>query len=160
MLYSSKDRKDNSDRMKREAGQLALWMLPPFALAVAAFVLRIEWLCMAGCMVTGGVFILLMDLRIMPLWRYGRFLREISSGLTRRTAGTLVSVGEDTVYSDGVNMREFILNVYEDQSPEGERRFLLDCAKSVPEELIGRDVVLTSHGNAVLGVEALGANAN
>ena len=155
MLYSEQDSALNSARMKREMGKIALCALAPLALTVAAFFLRVEWLCMIGCMLTGGVLIFLIDLSVMPLWRYGRFLREITSGLTRRTAGTLVRIGEDMMYTDGVWMRECILNIYEDLSEDGERRFLLDSAKSVPGELIGRDVVLTSHGNTVLDVQAM-----
>ena len=155
MLYSEQDRALNGVRMKRELGKIALCALAPLALTVAAFLLRVEWLCMVGCMLTGGVIIFLIDLLVMPLWRYDRFLREITSGLTRRTAGTLVRIGEDKIYTDGVFMRECILNIYEDLSEDGERRFLLDSAKSVPGDLIGRDVVLTSHGNTVLDVQAM-----
>ena len=155
MIYSEQDRALNGVRMKRELGKIALCALAPLALTVAAFLLRIEWLCMVGCMLTGGVIIFLIDLLVMPLWRYDRFLREITSGLTRRTAGTLVRIGEDKIYTDGVFMRECILNIYEDLSEDGERRFLLDSAKSVSGDLIGRDVVLTSHGNTVLDVQAM-----
>lgn len=159
MLYSERDSALNAARMKRELGKIALCALAPLALAVAAFLLRIEWLCMVGFMLTGGVIIFLIDLLVMPVWRYGRFLREITSGLTRQTAGTLVRIGEDMVYTDGVWMRECILNIYEDLSEDGERRFLLDSAKSVSGELIGRDVVLTSHGNTVLDVQAMESGA-
>ena len=155
MLYSEKDRQDNSARMKKEFCVVALCALPFLTLAVAAFLLRIELLCMAACLLMGGVVIFMTDMRVMPVWRYGRFLKNIREGLTRRTAGTLVRIGEDALYTDGVWMRELILNIYEDQSPDGERRFLLDCAKSVPGELMGRDVALTSHGNAVLDVQAM-----
>ena len=160
MLYSEQDSALNTARMKRELGKIALCALAPLALTVASFLLRVEWLCMAGCMLTGGMIIFLTDLLVMPLWRYSRFLREITSGLTRRTAGTLMRIGEDMVYTDGVWMRECILNIYEDMSEDGERRFLLDSAKSVSGELIGRNVVLTSHGNTVLDVQAMENGAN
>ena len=156
MLYSEKDRQENSAIAKREALRALLCALPFLVVAVAGFVLRIEPLCMAGTLLCGGALILLFDLRVAPALRYGRFLREISTGLTRKTAGTLVRLGEDPVYTEGVFMRECILNIYEDLSEEGERRFLLDCAKSIPPELIGQDVALTSHGNAVLDVAPLG----
>ena len=156
MLYSEKDRQENSARAKREALIMVLCALPFLAAAVAGFILRVEPLCMAGTLLFGGVLILLFDLRVAPLLRYGRFLREIFSGLTRRTAGTLVKLGEDPVYTEGVWMRECILNIYEDMSEEGERRFLFDNAKPFPTELLGKDVALTSHGNAVLDISPLG----
>ena len=156
MFYSEQDRQVNSARARREAMVMLLCALPFLAVAAAGFILRIEPLCMVGSILFGGVLILLFDLRVAPILRYGRFLREISSGLSRKTAGTLVRLGDDPIYTEGVWMRECILNIYEDMSEEGERRFLLDCSKSVPPELIGQDVALTSHGNAVLGVAPLG----
>ena len=143
-------------RAKHEAMRMGLCALPFLVVAVIGFIVRVEPLCMAGSLLCGGVIILLFDLRVAPVLRYGRFLREISTGLTRRTAGTIVRLGEDPIYEEGVWMRECILNIYEDMSEEGERRFLLDCSKTFPEELIGQDVALTSHGNAVLDVAPLG----
>ena len=156
MFYDQEDRQVNSARAKREALYMLLCALPFLLVAAVGFVMRIEPLCMAGVLLFGGTLILLFDLRLAPILRYGRYLREISSGMTRRTAGTLVRLGEDPIYTDGVWMRECIINIYEDQSEEGERRFLLDCSKEIPEELLGKDVALTSHGSAVLGVAPLG----
>ena len=36
---------------------------------------------------------------------------------------------------------------------EGERRFLLDREKEIPQEWMGHDVVITSHGSFVLEAE-------
>jgi len=80
----------------------------------------------------------------------------VTTGLTRRTAGTLVRLGEDEVYEDGVYFHEVIINIYEDMSAEGERRFLLEGTKNVDPSLLGKDVAVTSHGNFVLDVELLG----
>ena len=82
----------------------------------------------------------------------------MTSGLTRRTAGTVVRLGEDRVFRDGVWFNELILNIYEDLSEEGEQRYLYDCAKERPEAFIGKDVALTSHGNYVLDLELLHAD--
>ena len=67
----------------------------------------------------------------------------------------LMRIGEERVYQDGVWLYELILNVYEDLSEEGERRFLLDCQKPRPDALIGSDVALTSHGSFALAIEPL-----
>ena len=64
-------------------------------------------------------------------------------------------LGEDEVYEDGVYFHEVIINIYEDMSTEGERRFLLEGTKSVDSSLLGKDVAVTSHGNFVLDVEPL-----
>jgi hypothetical protein len=41
-------------------------------------------------------------------------------------------------------------------SEEGERRFLLDSTKPAPQDMLGCDVALTSHGNFVLDIELMG----
>lgn len=155
MLYNEQDWIQNKERLKRELLYMSLATLPFLALAIVAFILRNELFCMAMCFLCGAVIILLTDLRVMPLVRYSHFLKEIAHGLTRCTAGTLVRIGKERIFEEGVWMRECILNVYEDQSEEGERRFLLDCAKEIQHELIGKDVALTSKGNAVVNVQAL-----
>lgn len=158
MLYSEADLASSRAETKREAARMLLCALPFAAVAVAGFALRIEPLCMAGCFLFGGVLIFLWDMRLGPKLRYGRFLKEATSGLTRKTAGTITKLGDERFFEDGVWFYELILNVYEDLSEEGERRYLLDAAKPRPEEFLGRDVALTSHGNIVLGVEPLGAS--
>ena len=127
-----------------------LCALPFFAAAVVSFVLRIEWLCMVCAIACGAALILLYDLRIGPAIHYGRFLREMHSGLTRKTLGTLVRMSDDLVYQDHVYSHEITLNIYEDMDEEGERRFLLDREKELPGEWIGKDVVITSQGSFVL----------
>lgn len=141
-----KSRKDRNAAMAR----LLLTMLPFLAVAIAAFVLRIEWLCASGCILAGAAAIFLYDLRVKPALRYAAFLAQVHSGLTRQTVGALVRIGCDPVYQDGVNFYEIILNIYEDMDEEGERRFLLDSRKVIPAEWLNRDVVVTSHGNYLL----------
>ena len=152
VLYSQADFDQNRQSRQRAVSGTLLCALPFLAAAVAGFILRLEVLCIAGSILCGAALIFLYDLRIAPALRYGRYLREVHSGLTRRTLGTLVRLGDDPVYEDGVNFFEVILNIYEDQSPEGERRFLADCSKPVPGEWLGRDVVITSHGSFVLEI--------
>ena len=121
-------------------------------IAAAAFGLRIELLCIAGLVIAGAILIFLYDLRIKPALRYGRYLAEAHSGLSRQTVGALVRISSDPVYQDGVNFYEVILNIYEDMAEEGERRFLLDAKKDIPQDWIGQDVVVTSHGSFLLDV--------
>jgi len=149
-LYSQADFDGNKAYKKREIRFALLCALPFLVIAAAAFVLRVEWLCIAGCILCGAVLILLYDLRIGPAVHYGRFLREIHSGLTKKTLGTLVRVSEDLVYQDHVFSREITLNIYEDMDEEGERRFLLDREKEIPSEWMGKDIVVTSHGSFML----------
>ena len=155
-LYAQTDFDANRQEKRRQITRALALALPFFVIAAAAFGLRIELLCIAGLVIAGAILIFLYDLRIKPALRYGRYLAEAHSGLSRQTVGALVRIGSDPVYTDGVWFYELILNVYEDLSEEGERRFLLDCAKAVPPEQMNRDVALTSHGNFVLDVAPLG----
>lgn len=151
-LYAQTDFDANRQEKRRQIGRALALALPFFAIAIAAFVLRIELLCIAGFVIAGSILIFLYDLRIKPALRYGRYLAEAHSGLTRQTVGALVRIGSDPVYQDGVNFHEVILNIYEDMAEEGERRFLLDVNKEMPPDWIGQDVVVTSHGSFLLDV--------
>lgn len=152
-LYSQTDFEQNRRDKGQEIRKALLLMLPGLIAAIAAFFLRIEWLCIAGCVLCGSVLILWYDLRIGPAIHYGRFLSEMHSGLTKKTLGTLVRISEDLVYQDHVNAHELTINIYEDLDEEGERRFLLDREKMIPEEWMGKDIVVTSHGSFVLEAE-------
>ena len=151
-LYAQADFDANRREKRRQIRRALILALPFFAMAIAAFVLRIELLCIAGFVIAGAILIFLYDLRIKPALRYGRYLAEAHSGLTRQTVGALVRIGSDPVYQDGVNFHEVILNIYEDMAEEGERRFLLDVNKEIPQDWIGQDVVVTSHGSFLLDV--------
>lgn len=151
-LYDQTDFDANKREKRRQIRRALMLVLPFFLMAIAAFVLRIELLCIAGFVIAGSILIFLYDLRIKPALRYGRYLAEAHSGLTRQTVGALVRIGSDPVYQDGVNFHEVFLNIYEDMAEEGERRFLLDVNKEIPQDWIGQDVVVTSHGSFLLDV--------
>ena len=113
-LYSQEDLKKSRESVKACVRRMLLFALPFFALAVAGFVLRIQLLCTAGCILGGAVMILMYDTRIMPARRYKNHLAEIHAGLTRQTVGALVRVGADPVHDIGLEFTEVILNIYED----------------------------------------------
>lgn len=159
MFYTEKRVEENKRRLKRRIFALALAMLPFFALFIAGFALRNQVLCTAGLILACAAAVFVGDLFVMPVVRYGRFLRELLSGLTRKTAGTLIRVGGEAVYENGVNFHEMIVNIYEDMAPEGERRFLIEPDMPFDAALIGRDVAVTSHDKVVLAVEPLGVKA-
>ena len=142
------------DRSKKEKSAairfMLLVMLPFLAAAAAGFMLRLEPLCALGFFLAGAAAVFLYDLRVKPALRYHAYLSEAHSGLSRQTVGTLVRIGCDPVYQDGVNFYEVILNIYEDMDEEGERRFLLDERKEIPSDWLGRDLIVTSHGSYLL----------
>ena len=159
MFYTKKMLEENQTRLWREIVRMLLATLPFLALCAAGFVMRSQAVCTAGLILACAAVIFVGDLFVAPVVRYGRFLRDLYSGLTRKTAGTLVRVGADDVYENGVNFREMIVNIYEDMAPEGERRFLIEPVMPFDAALIGRDVAVTSHDKVVLAVEPLGAKA-
>ena len=111
MFYTEKRTEENKRRLRRDVFKMLLAMLPFFALCVAGFAVRNQTLCTAGLILTCAAAIFVGDLFVMPSIRYGRFLRELTSGLTRKTAGTLVRVGDEEVYENGVHFHEMIVNV-------------------------------------------------
>ena len=159
MFYTKKMLEENKLRLRRELIKMLLAALPFLALCAAGFAVRNQVVCTLGMVLACAVVIFIGDLYVMPAVRYGKFLRELFSGLTRKTAGALVRIGDEDVYEDGVNFHEMIINIYEDMAPEGERRFLIEPGLPVDAGLIGRDVAVTSHDKVVLAVEPLGAKA-
>lgn len=154
-MYSQADFERNKKQRNQVLCLMLLCALPGLALGVAGAMTRVELLCSGGLLLCGAALIFLYDLKLKPVLRYGKYLAEANSGLSHQTAGTLVRVSSDAVYMDGVWFYEAILNIYEDLSEEGERRFLYDCTKESPRALLDRDVVLTSHGNYVLDIQAM-----
>ena len=159
MFYTKKMLEENKLRLRRELIKMLLAMLPFLAGCVAGFAMRNQAICTLGLVLACAAAIFVGDLYVMPAVRYGRFLRELFSGLTRKTAGALVRIGDEDIYEDGVNFHEMIINIYEDMAPEGERRFLIEPGMTVDAALMGRDVAVTSHDKVVLAVEPLGAKA-
>ena len=159
MFYTEKRTEENKLHLQREMLKMLLAMLPFFALCVAGFVMRNQTLCTAGLILTCAAAIFVGDLYVMPLVRYCRFLRDLFTGQSRKTAGTLVRVGDEEVYENGVFFHEMIVNIYEDMAAEGERLFLIEPDMPFDAALIGHDVAVTSHDKVVLAVEPLGAKA-
>lgn len=152
-FYTQADFDQNRAEKKKEIARAFLCAVPFLAAAIAGFVIRNEILCIAGCILFFSVLIFLYDLRLQPVLRYGRHLREVHSGMSHKTLGALTHLGSDPVYMEGIDFYEVILNIYEDLSEEGERRFLLDVTKAVPVEWLKQDVIVTSHGNFLLEAE-------
>ena len=158
-LYSQDDFEQSKKCVRVGIVRMLLCAAPFFAAACAGFVLRIQWLCTAGLFFAGAVMILTYDTKIMPAVRYGAHLSEIHRGLSRKTAGALVRIGQDPVHDIGLNFYEVMLNIYEDMDEEGERRFLLDEKKQIPQQWLGKDVAVTHHGSYILEIHPQGEEA-
>ena len=74
--------------------------LPLLAVCVVGFAgPRNQTVCTIGLVLACAAVIFVGDLFVAPVVRYGKFLRDLLSGLTRKTAGTLVRVGGDDIYA-------------------------------------------------------------
>ncbi len=153
MLYTDDDFARADIAVRREAVLLFAFTLPFFACAVIALCLRSQIFCCIFTILLSFSAIFLLDTRLIPVLRYRSWIREAQSGLSHETAGVLMSIGSEDVWENGMRLRELILNIYSDLAEEGERRFLLDAAKKVPEEFLGRVVVVKSHDTSILGVK-------
>lgn len=152
LLYTDEDLKRAGAAVHREAVRCVLATLPVFLCAIAALYVRMRLLCTFFAILTSFLAIFFVDNRLIPTIRYRLWLREALSGLSHETAGLLMRVGTEDVWEEGVCLRELILNIYADGSADGERRFLLDAAKPLPDGLQGRVVIVKSHDTSVLGV--------
>lgn len=92
MFYTEKKLEDNQICLRREIIKMLLAALPFLAVCVVGFAARNQTVCTIGLVLACAAVIFVGDLFVAPVVRYGKFLRDLFSGLTRKTAGTLVRV--------------------------------------------------------------------
>lgn len=154
MMYGQEDARTNGERMKRQILLTLCVFAALLAVTGVLFALRLQIPSVAAGMVLGAAMIFLIDLRVMPLVRYGRLLDHIFTGLRRETTGILQEINtQDRVLAEGNWFYELTL-VLEDcgANDENRRLFYFDCAKPLPENLIGKRVVLSSYEKTVVGL--------
>ena len=155
MLYQESDYTENLAEIRRERMMLYLLAIPGLVLCVAGFVIRNQIMASVGLFLMIAEMIYTYDMRLGPLKRYKAYLGEIREGLSHDTRGVVMRIGEEPVFTEGVFFREYLINIYKDRAEDGERRFLLDWQKPVPEFVVGDYVVIHSHGVYVLGISPL-----
>ena len=149
MLYQESDYTNNQAEIRRERRLFYLLAIPGLVLCVIGFVIRNQILASLGLFLMLAEMIYMYDMRLGPLKRYRTFLGEIREGLSHDTRGVLIRVGQEPVFTE-----------YKDRAEDGERRFLLDWKKPVPEFAPGDYVVVHSHGVYVLGISPLKMDEN
>ncbi|MBQ9010891.1 MAG: hypothetical protein IJ088_16410 [Clostridia bacterium] len=155
MLYQESDYAENQAAIRRERRIFYLLAIPGLLLCVAGFVIRNQILATVGLFLMFAEMIYVYDMRLGPLKKYRTFLEEIRKGMQHDTRGVLIRIGDSPVFTEGVYFREILINIYLDRGEDGERRFLLDWRKPVPEFAVGDYVVVHSHGVYVLGISPL-----
>lgn len=165
-VHSDADRQKLRQRIHRALGLFGLLMLIAAAAVVAALIWRnptqmnnpnempSQIIVTAVTLVFGAMIIFLWGMKMTPLLSYRKYLKEISSGLTRDVEGTIVSFDADTTFRDGVSFYALIVNIGDLQEPEDERLLYWDAQLPKPADIApGDHVRFHAHGNDIIGYE-------
>ncbi|MBO5568757.1 MAG: hypothetical protein J6A79_07510 [Clostridia bacterium] len=157
VLYTKADLVSAQETARHSMMRCLVLGVPFLLAAIAGFVMRNRLLCSAGAFCLCAFFIFSFDLFAMPYVRYQRWLAQTMQNKTHETAGKLLRISEDPVDEMGVRFREVWINIYADLSEEGERRFLLDWSKGIPDALRNQIVVIESYEQFITGIRLRGA---
>ena len=92
-----------------------------------------------------------LTIKLMPWFRYQRYMNDLRSGRSRETDGWFVSCSDGMKLSDGVEFHEFIVRVGDGE--EDERLFYWDGDKQLPQLTEGQQVHIRSFGNYILELD-------
>lgn len=151
-LYTPKDLEENARQLKAEWLRIALCSAPMLALLIFSLVRRMEIVTIVVTIVWGALLIFLCSLRLGPVYAYRRYLREVTTGLSRRTEGVVVSYAQDLTFKEGVEFHVLVVNVGQKGDEEDDRMFYYDHCKPQPQLSAGERVCVTSHSNFVIGL--------
>ncbi|WP_102410329.1 hypothetical protein [Beduinella massiliensis] len=151
-LYGQEDFASNQRQLRREWVRLAILSLPLLLLLIFSLVRRMEMATILVTIVWGALAIFLGSLKLGPVYAYRRYLREVTSGLSRETQGVVVSYAEDLTFKEGVQFHVLTVNVGQTGDEEDDRIFYFDHYKPQPGLTPGERVNVTSHSNFVIGL--------
>ena len=151
-LYCESDIALANEVLRKEILRLLVFVCFPLVLTVFFFIRRQKWFCITAAFLFCSTVVFLMDLKVLPAFCYNRWLHEILHERHHETAGTLISIGTDYIFENRLCFKEVMLNEYTNLPQEGERRFLMDAGKSLPQDLIDHTVVITSHETFITGI--------
>lgn len=92
-----------------------------------------------------------LTIKLMPWFRYWRYMLDLRSGRSRETDAWFVSCSDGKKLSDGVEFHEFIVRVGDGE--EDERLFYWDGDKERPQLTEGQKVHIRSFGNYILELD-------
>ena len=149
-MYNSNDMQEARRSLNRCSGLLALMLAPLLALYVLGIIKGLEGLMLSALLIGFICTVLIVDLKLLPVLRYLRFLKEMEKGLRRKLECKLESLDVQMQMQDGV--RVHALHVSADG---GSRIFYVNASKMELLPKMGARVVLTSYGRHVLNCEVL-----
>ena len=103
--------------------------------------------------VFGAFIIFFWSMKLTPLIRYRRFLREIGNGMSRVMVAEFVSFSPDISTHDGVDAHVFEMSEGPKEKGEDLRTFYWDDSKPAPEIQPGEMLRITSHGAFIIDWE-------
>lgn len=146
-LYDESDRERTSRALRKGWIALLCALIPTLAGLVALMILRQKYPAIIVTVVGAWICYYIIMNKMMPWFRYRRFLRDMDEGLSRVTDGWFVSLSESPRMADGVSVHDFVLRVGDEE--EDERLFLWDDDKALPEINEGEPIHVVSFSNFV-----------
>lgn len=146
-MYTQQDFMNAQRGEKRVVWTLAILLAATLALTITLIALRIKWGAAAAAAVGGCLCYGFYSLKAKPYINYRRFLRDIREGLSRETDAWFVSLGGAPRTVDGVEVRDFLVRVGDEE--EDERLFYWDEDKPLPRVEAGQKLHIVSYGNFV-----------
>ncbi len=152
-MYSSEDTAVNNARIKKVVTVLAVALVLGIAGIVPTLVLRVQWATDVISCAFGAFIIFYWSMKLTPLMRYRKFLREISNGMSHEMVAEFVSFSPDISTHDGVAAHVFEMSEGPKEKGEDLRTFYWDDSKPAPEIQPGEMLRVTSHGGFIVDWE-------
>lgn len=152
-MYSSEDTTVTNARIKKIVTVLAVALVLGIAALVPTLIFRVQWATDVVSCVFGAFIIFFWSMKLTPLIRYRRFLREIGNGMSRVMVAEFVGFSPDISTHDGVDAHVFEMSEGPKEKGEDLRTFYWDDSKPAPEIQPGEMLRITSHGAFIIDWE-------
>lgn len=151
-MYSSKDMQKARRSLSCCCGLLALILAPLIAVYVSGIVQGRQGMMLAAMLAGFGYTVFICDLKLLPVLRYVRFLKEMEKGLRRDMVCILESMDMQTQMQDGVRVHALHVRLAED---EDSRILYVNAGKVNMLPPMDARVRITGYGRHVVHCEVL-----
>ena len=150
-LYHDKDIQETNSKLRNRFITALVMLTVVVTTMVILLWFRLRFVAIGVTVLGAAILFFYSSVKLMPWYRYRRYLKDMGEGLRRVTQAQMVSVSDSSRAQDGVMCRDFLVRV--DESEEGERLFFWDEDKPLPTIGQGQTLTITSYGNFVLKLE-------
>lgn len=151
-MYSQIDMQEARRSLNRCCGLLALIVVPPLAVYVLGVLKGWQALMLAALLAGFACTVFICDLKLLPVLRYVRFLREMEQGLRRTADCVLDHLDDEVQLQDGVRVHALHVRLKEDGDS---RIFYVNVSKAALLTWTGAAVRITAYGRHVVDFEVL-----